>query len=58
MRCKDCGYFWCDEGEKVPVCHFEGWVAPCEEESESDNYYDDYDDYYDDYYDDCDESEE
>lgn len=33
MECKDCRYFWCDEGETIPKCHFEGfWLAPCEDD--------------------------
>lgn len=33
MDCRDCGYFWYDEGEKVPRCHFDGFgLAPCEYE--------------------------
>lgn len=51
----NCGYYYKEEGEKFPHCHFEGPVgwAPCE--------YDDYyiepedDDYPDDYYDGWDE---
>jgi hypothetical protein len=34
MRCADCGYYWREEGEEFPHCHFEGlegW-APCEAE--------------------------
>lgn len=33
-RCSDCGYYWQEEGERFPCCHFEGpngW-APCEQE--------------------------
>jgi len=33
--CNDinCGYYWQDEEEDFPTCHFEGgWTAPCEEE--------------------------
>jgi len=32
MKCKDCGYFWKDEGEDIPSCHYR-WndgYAPCE----------------------------
>ena len=35
MTCKDsnCGYYWQEEGEDYPRCHFEGiGNAPCEEE--------------------------
>lgn len=35
-RCHDCGYFWCDEGDNVPRCHFEGAYAPCEEDDNND----------------------
>lgn len=28
----NCGYYWKEEGEDFPSCHFEGWwKAPCEE---------------------------
>lgn len=34
MRCENCGYYWQDEEDKYPHCHFEGpdgW-APCEQD--------------------------
>ena len=34
MKCTDCGYWWKEDCEKYPRCHFdgpEGW-APCEQE--------------------------
>ena len=34
----NCGYYWQEEGEKFPSCHFDGpdgW-APCEVEENSD----------------------
>ena len=34
----NCGYWWQDADEGYPRCHFEGAVAPCEEE---DDYYED-----------------
>ena len=35
MKCTDgCGYYWQDEDEDFPSCHFEGWTAPCEYEDE------------------------
>ena len=35
-RCETCGYYWQDEGENCPSCHYDDpWPAPCE--------YDDYD---------------
>ena len=41
MTCTDnCGYYWKEEDDAFPRCHFEGpdgW-APCEQEDE---YYDD-----------------
>ena len=44
MRCENCLYYYREEGETFPVCHFnnEGWgVAPCEEEDDWDyNLYD------------------
>lgn len=44
MRCVDnCGYFWKDEDEAFPRCHFEGpdgW-APCEYEEIEDYYFED-----------------
>ena len=44
----NCGYYWQEEGEDYPRCHYpdDGTKAPCE-------YDDDYEDDYDDY-DDCD----
>lgn len=36
-RCTDsnCGYYWQEEGEKFPRCHYnDPWPAPCEEEEE------------------------
>ena len=38
---RNCGYYYTAEGEDYPRCHFEGAVAPCEEE---DDYYEDDDD--------------
>lgn len=38
LKCKDCGYWWKEEDEDFPSCHFEGWTAPCEYEEE-DAYY-------------------
>ena len=40
MNCVDCGYYWREEDDAIPRCHFEGPVgwAPCEQEDE---YYDD-----------------
>ena len=36
MRCSDCCYFWKDEDEEYPSCHWEsrapGDVPPCEYE--------------------------
>lgn len=36
-RCDNCGYYWEEEWEKYPGCHYgdQPWPAPCE--------YDDYD---------------
>ena len=29
----NCGYYWQDEGEDYPSCHFDGFgKAPCEED--------------------------
>ena len=39
--CLHCPWCWIAEGEDYPRCHFEGAVAPCEEE---DDYYEDDDD--------------
>lgn len=37
MECKNCVWFWTDEGENYPVCHADpNWLAPCEYE---DDYY-------------------
>ena len=33
-RCEQCGYWWQDEDEERPSCHYEGpdaW-APCEQD--------------------------
>ncbi len=40
----NCGYFWKEEGEDYPRCHYpdDGTLAPCEYEDEDD--YEDYDD--------------
>ena len=38
---RNCGYYWQDEDDAYPRCHFEGAVAPCEEEYD---YYEDDDD--------------
>ena len=35
---RNCGHYWQDEDDICPRCHFEGAVAPCEEE---DDYYED-----------------
>lgn len=54
--CLHCSWCWIGEGEDYPRCHFEGAVAPCEEE---DDYYEDdvnecgYDPYMGCYTDDC-----
>ena len=32
----NCGYYWQEEGEAFPSCHFEGWTAPCEETYDED----------------------
>lgn len=35
--CFNCGYNWCDEGDKYPTCHYEGpheW-SPCEADDEA-----------------------
>ena len=35
MKCIDnCGYYWKEENEEYPSCHFEGPIgwAPCEQE--------------------------
>lgn len=32
LKCEDCGYWWKEEDEDFPCCHFEGWTAPCEYE--------------------------
>ena len=31
MKCDDCGYYWQDEGDAFPCCHYtDSWPAPCE----------------------------
>lgn len=30
----NCGYYWKEDGEDFPCCHFEGWKAPCEYEDD------------------------
>lgn len=58
MKCTDCPYYWKEEWEDYPCCHFDPvhhpTPSPCE--YDDDDY--DYDYYYDYYYreeDDCDE---
>ena len=44
MKCSECGYYWQEEGEQFPCCHFngpEGW-APCEYEEEEEEIEDRY----------------
>ena len=47
MRCGDnCGYWWQDEDEDYPSCHFDPdspWPAPCEYDGEEDDTDFDYD---------------
>ena len=31
---RNCPYYWQDEDDDYPRCHFEGAVAPCEEEND------------------------
>lgn len=36
--CTHCGYYWQEDGDDFPCCHFEGpagW-APCEQDDEPD----------------------
>lgn len=38
-RCKRCGYYWKEEGDRFPCCHFDedlpnGW-APCEQDEDT-----------------------
>lgn len=38
-RCADsnCGYYWQEEGEDYPRCHYnDPWPAPCEYDEEED----------------------
>lgn len=41
-RCAEgCGYYWQEEGEDYPRCHYDDpWPAPCEydDEPKGDNY--------------------
>lgn len=32
MTCKECSYLWKEEEDNFPCCHYEGDIAPCEEE--------------------------
>jgi len=43
-ECEKCGYYWQEEGEDYPRCHYsdDRFPAPCEEE-EYEEPYDDYD---------------
>ena len=35
MKCVDCPYYWKDENDDFPCCHFDGlWEAPCEIEDD------------------------
>ena len=43
MKCADCGYYWKENWDDHPGCHFVGpheW-APCEQEDDHDDDYDD-----------------
>lgn len=44
MKCSDnCGYWWKDENEDYPSCHFDQdnlWPAPCEEDDTDFDYND------------------
>ena len=47
MKCgNNCGYWWQDEDEDYPSCHFDPdspWPAPCEYDGEEDDTDCDYD---------------
>lgn len=46
---RNCSYYWQDENDAYPRCHFESWgPAPCEE----DDWYDEEEDWEDDDWDD------
>ena len=30
----NCGYYYKEEEDDFPRCHFEGWTAPCEYEDD------------------------
>lgn len=33
MRCNNCGYYWKDDDEAFPYCHYDDpWPAPCEQD--------------------------
>lgn len=50
LTCPDCPYYWKNEDEDYPGCHFEARcpedVAPCEESDYDDSYYDEGGDLY------------
>ncbi len=46
---RNCGYFWKDEDEAYPRCHFEGpFNAPCEEDDDEGPTAEELEDWYDD----------
>lgn len=45
LECKNCSYYWKEDYERYPTCHYDydPYYAPCEErerEKEYDSYYD------------------
>lgn len=52
MKCENCGYYWREDGERYPRCHWSDnngpdslygtpWdIAPCEEEDTSETWID------------------
>lgn len=47
MKCEECCYYWKDENEAYPRCHYDDprFPAPCEEDD--DDYYEDWGDGFD-----------
>lgn len=34
MNCEHCGYYWQEENEEYPYCHYYGSYPPCEQEDD------------------------
>lgn len=35
MKCENCLYYWKDENDRFPCCHYnDAWKAPCEDDED------------------------